>query len=66
MQFFDSHCHLQDPLLLSRAPGVVARAAAAGVGRMAVCATHEADWETVLRLGRQFPHTVVPCVGVHP
>lgn len=61
---FDAHCHLQD-LPPDRAEAALARARAAGVVRLACCATSEADWEAVLGLARTHGE-VVPFLGLHP
>jgi TatD DNase family protein len=61
----DSHCHLQDPRFAGRVREVVARAQAAGVGRMVCCATREADWDRVLELAREHA-CVLPMLGLHP
>lgn len=63
--YFDTHCHLQDPLLLPVLPQVLERARAAGVTDFVCCATREEDWEQVLALARDHPR-VHPMVGLHP
>lgn len=62
---WDAHCHLQDPRLAADLPGVLARARAAGVIALVVCATSEADWDRVLDLARAHAE-VVPMLGLHP
>lgn len=62
---FDTHCHLQDPLLLPVLPRVLERARAAGVTDLVCCATREEDWSQVLTLARDHPG-VHPMVGLHP
>ena len=61
----DTHCHLTDPRLGSQLGEVLARAAAAGVGRMITIGTSLADAAAAVALcrGRQFLRCAV---GVHP
>ena len=61
---FDAHCHLQD-LPPGEVAAVLDRARAAGVVRLACCATAEADWEPVLALSAAH-REVVPLLGLHP
>ena len=61
---FDAHCHLQD-LASDEVAAALARARAAGVTRMACCATREEDWGAVLDLAATHPE-VVPLLGLHP
>jgi len=65
LSLVDAHAHLQEEVLEGHVPGVMARAAEAGV-RWIVCnGTHENDWEQVAELARTYPG-VVPCFGLHP
>ena len=64
--WIDAHGHLQDPRLAAHLPQVFARAAAAGVGRIHVAATGEADWPAVAALADVHPCTVLASFGVHP
>lgn len=61
---FDAHCHLQD-LPAGEVGAALARARAAGVTRMACCATGEEDWEAVLALAAAHSE-IVPFLGLHP
>lgn len=61
---FDAHCHLQD-LTPGGVEGALDRARAAGVRRLACCATGESDWEAVLAIAADHPE-VVPLLGLHP
>lgn len=63
---FDSHCHLQDERLAPILDQALARAAAAGVGRLLCCGVREEDWKEVLALARERPGMVVPSLGLHP
>jgi TatD DNase family protein len=61
----DTHCHLTDPRLGDQLPSVLARAAAAGVGRMISIGTGLEDDLAVIALCAQLPN--VRCaIGVHP
>jgi len=61
----DTHCHLTDPRLGDQLPSVLARAAAAGVGRMISIGTGLDDDRAVIALCAQLPN--VRCaIGVHP
>ena len=60
----DSHCHL-DYYTADELPGVLARAAAAGVGEMVTIGTTFAQAATVTRLAETCPN-VWATVGVHP
>lgn len=63
--WIDSHCHLQDPRLAAHLPQVFARARAAGLARLHVAATSEADWPAVRALAEQHPE-VLCSFGLHP
>ena len=61
----DSHCHLDFPELADDLDGVMARAAAAGVGVMQTICTRLTAFDAVLAMARA--HDNVYCsVGVHP
>jgi len=61
----DAHAHLQEEVLEGHVPGVMARAAAAGV-RWIICnGTHENDWAQTAEIARAYAG-VVPCFGLHP
>lgn len=61
----DSHAHLQDERLAPLA-ATLARARAAGVGRIICCGTSEADWPRVSAIAAEFPDIVRPAFGLHP
>lgn len=64
-EWFDAHCHLQDPRLAPYLNGVLNRARAAGVGRLHVNATSECDWNAVAALADA--HSEIICsFGIHP
>lgn len=61
----DTHCHLSDPRLCKQLPGVLARAAEAGVGVIISAAASVPDSEAACRLADQNDN--VYCIaGVHP
>jgi len=61
----DSHCHLDFQAFSGRVPDVLARARAAGVGRMVTISTHVRRWETYRALAEAHAH-VFCTVGTHP
>jgi TatD DNase family protein len=63
--FFDSHCHLDHPLLRGDLPGLIAAAASAGVGGFLVPGVAPAGWPGIASLPFSFPQ-VFPAFGVHP
>ncbi len=64
--WIDAHSHLQDPRLAPHLPGVLARARAAGVRRLHVDGTCEADWPAVCALADAHPDLILCSFGVHP
>lgn len=65
MLWSDSHNHLADPRFAGF-PDVWETARAAGVSRMIVNATCEADWPAVENLASLHPESIVPAFGIHP
>ena len=65
MNLFDAHCHLQDARLAEDRAGVLLRARAAGVDRIAIKGASEVDWSEVELLveSDSFLH---PSFGLHP
>jgi TatD DNase family protein len=61
----DSHCHLDFPDFAADLDGVVARAAAAGVGTMVTIGTKLTEIDKVLAIAERFDN-VWCSVGVHP
>ncbi|MGV7034392.1 TatD family hydrolase [Methylobacterium symbioticum] len=61
----DSHCHLDFPDFAADLPGVIARAEAAGVGRMLTIATRVAKADTYRAIAEAHPE-VWYTVGTHP
>lgn len=66
MNFCDAHNHLQDERFAGRQVELVSAAHAAGVARMVVNGSCEADWPQIAALAREFPGLVVPSFGYHP
>ncbi|GFO53578.1 TatD family hydrolase [Geomonas sp. Red276] len=62
---FDSHCHLDDPLLLASLPEVLAEAEGAGVGGMLVPGVHPDGWPVIASLAAGHPR-LIPAFGLHP
>lgn len=61
----DSHCHLNYPGLVENQADVVARAQAAGVGRMISIATRQSEWQAITDSTGRLAN-VYASVGVHP
>ena len=61
----DSHCHLDFPDFEPDLDAIVARAEAAGVGRMVTISTRVRQIETLLTITARFPN-VYCSVGTHP
>jgi TatD DNase family protein len=61
----DSHCHLDFPDFASELDAVVARAEAAGVGRIVTISTRVRRHDQVLAIAERFPN-VTCSVGTHP
>ncbi|HJV34970.1 TatD family hydrolase [Geomonas sp.] len=63
--FFDSHSHLDDPLLRSQLPALLADAEAAGVTGFLVPGVHPRGWQDIALLPRTFSQ-VRTAFGIHP
>ncbi|MBJ6726034.1 TatD family hydrolase [Geomesophilobacter sediminis] len=63
--WFDTHCHLDDPVFTPRLAEVVAEAAGAGVTGMVVPGIAPEGWDRIIELARTFPG-VFPACGIHP
>jgi TatD DNase family protein len=61
----DSHCHLDFPDFAADLDGIVARAAAAGIGRIVSISTRVRRLEALLAISGRFPD-VYCSVGTHP
>ncbi|MEL6919745.1 MAG: TatD family hydrolase [Pseudomonadota bacterium] len=61
----DSHCHLDFPDFADDLDGVVARARAAGIGRMVTICTRVKRFDAILGVARRFDD-VFCSVGTHP
>jgi TatD DNase family protein len=65
MELFDSHCHLDVAEFAADRAAVLARARAAGVGRIVVPAVDAAGWPALLELCRR-EAGLYPALGLHP
>src|SRR6476659_8527668 len=65
MMLVDSHCHLDFPDFATELDAVVARAEAAGIGRMVTISTRVKRHAQVLAIAERFPN-VTCSVGTHP
>jgi TatD DNase family protein len=63
--YFDSHCHLDHPLLNGDLPGLLASAGRAGVTGFLVPGVHPDGWPGIAALSRSYPE-VSAAFGVHP
>ena len=63
--YFDSHCHLDHPLLCDDLPALIAAARSAGVGGFLVPGVAPAGWQQIASLASRLPQ-VYPSFGVHP
>jgi TatD DNase family protein len=61
----DHHCHLDFPDFAENLDGIVARAAAAGVGMIVTISTRIRRFEAVLAIAQRYPQ-VFCSVGTHP
>jgi TatD DNase family protein len=68
MPLFDTHCHLDDPRLASQREDVLARAAEAGVERIATigCVRSVENLRSALEVAHAYPGKVVSTIGAHP
>jgi TatD DNase family protein len=62
----DTHCHLTDPRLFGQLDDVLARCAAAGVGRVVTIGTDIEDDLAAIEVCRAKPNVVRCAVGIHP
>src|SRR3954469_17680196 len=61
----DSHCHLDFPDFAADLDGILARAAAAGVGRIVTISTRVRRLDSLLAITERFPN-VYCSIGTHP
>ncbi|MDR3265779.1 MAG: TatD family hydrolase, partial [Synergistaceae bacterium] len=65
--FTDTHCHINSDQLRGDAPGIVRRAAEAGVGRILVVGSDVSDSAEAVELAHAYEREgVFAAVGVHP
>lgn len=65
MMLIDSHCHLDFPDFADDLDGIVARAEAAGVGRIVTISTRVRQLDRLLTIAERYPN-VYCSVGTHP
>ena len=65
LMLVDSHCHLDFPDFADDLDGIVARASAAGVGRILTISTRVRNFDALLGIAERFPD-VYCSVGTHP
>ncbi len=65
MMLVDSHCHLDFPDFTGDLDGIVARAEAAGVGRIVTISTRVRQLDRLLAIAERYPN-VYCSVGTHP
>ncbi|RUX14480.1 LuxR family transcriptional regulator, partial [Mesorhizobium sp. M2A.F.Ca.ET.042.01.1.1] len=61
----DSHCHLDFPDFAEERAAIVARALAAGIGRMVTISTRVRRFQQILKIAETF-NEVYCSVGTHP
>lgn len=66
LPYVDAHNHLQDERFADRRDDIVRVALEAGVTRMVVNGSCEADWPVVGSLAERYPTLVIPAFGYHP
>jgi len=66
MMLFDAHNHLQDERLRPHEAAIVSASQQAGVSKMVVNGSCEADWQDVLDLAKRYRSLVIPSLGLHP
>lgn len=64
--FIDTHTHLDGEEFATDRPEVIARAKAAGVGRVFIPAIDAKSVATVLEVCHQYPGYAYPMIGLHP
>lgn len=65
MQFFDTHCHLQDERFKNDADTIISQAIDDGVEYFVCCGSSESDWGDVANLARNWKQ-IIPAFGIHP
>jgi TatD DNase family protein len=66
MDLIDTHCHLNDPSFGATLRAVIARAKAAGVGRILVPSYDGESLERTAQLAAAYPGVLFPAYGFHP
>ncbi|MBF0377992.1 MAG: TatD family hydrolase [Desulfamplus sp.] len=63
--FFDAHCHLQEPEIIWDIDGIISRWRENSGGTIVCCGTKESDWQAVANIASIYDN-IIPCFGVHP
>ena len=66
IEYIDTHAHIYEPEFDADRDEVVARAAAAGVGRMLLPAIDGESYERMFGICRRYPDRCRPMMGLHP
>ena len=66
LQLIDTHSHIYDPQFDADRDEAVARARAAGVGRILLPAVDAESYGSMFALARQYPELCRPMMGLHP
>ena len=66
LQLIDTHSHIYDPQFDADRDEAVARARAAGVGRILLPAVDAESYGAMFALARQYPELCRPMMGLHP
>jgi len=62
----DTHCHLNDSAYTEDLDDVINRAKKAGISKILIPGTEEADLDDMLRICRQYKGFTYPAIGLHP
>ena len=63
---FDTHCHLNDEIMLRDTDNVLAAAMRVGVKRIVVPAWNFASSRVSIDLAKRYENIILPCGGLHP
>lgn len=66
MMIIDTHCHLIDNSFADDLTDVIERAISNQVEQIWVACCNETEAASIVRLCQQYPHTLIPTLGLHP